>query len=120
MNDQWYDEEAGPLVRPYTITRGRIPSARAQLDMATQVKTIRSGRDADGLDPEHLTIMRLCQRPLSIAELAVYVKIPLGAVRVLCGDLLERGDVIVRSPSPVTHAPDRQLLEAVLDGLNRL
>jgi len=120
MHDQWYDDAAGPLVRPYTITSGRTPSTSLQLDVATQVMTINSGNEPTGLGPEHLTIMRLCQRPLSVAELAVYVKLPLGVVKVLCGDLIERGEVIVRSPAQVTQVPDRELLQAVLDGLCKL
>jgi hypothetical protein len=120
MDDRWYDDAAGPLVRPYTITRGRTPSANDQLDVATQVKTIRSGRDPIGLTPEHLIIMQYCrEQAFSVAELAVYVKVPLGVVKVLCGDLIERGDVIVRSPSPL-QAPSRELLQAVLDGLSKL
>ncbi|WP_414635852.1 DUF742 domain-containing protein [Amycolatopsis sp.] len=118
--DEWYDEAAGPLVRPYAITRGRIPSSDVALDVATQVMALRDTQDPIGLTPEHRTILQLCQRPLSVAELAAYVKVPLAVVKVLCGDLIERGDVIVRSPTQATQAPDRELLQAVLDGLNKL
>ncbi len=121
MNDHWYDEAAGPLVRPYAITRGRIPASDITLDVATQVMAL-SGtkRDGVGLTPEHTAILDLCERPLSIAEIAVHVKIPIAVVKVLCGDLIERGEVIVRSPSQPMQAPDRQLLQAVLDGLSKL
>jgi hypothetical protein len=122
VDDGWYDEAAGPLVRPYAITSGRTPaaSASAQLDVATQVMTLRSGSDPAGLTPEHLMIKRLCQRPLSVAELAAHLNLPLGVVRVLCGDLIERGVVIVRSPAQRIEAPNRELLQAVLDGLSKL
>lgn len=124
MDDGWYDEAAGPLVRPYAITSGRTPStsASAQLDLATQVMTLRSAESTDpaGLTPEHLKIKRLCQRPLSIAELAAHLNLPLGVIRVLSGDLIERGVVIVRSPAQTAEAPNRELLQAVLDGLSKL
>jgi hypothetical protein len=122
VDDGWYDEAAGPLVRPYAITAGRTPSesASAQLDVATQVMTLRSGTDPSGLTPEHLKIRRLCYRALSVAELAVHLNLPLGVVRVLCGDLIERGIVIVRSVTLPVGAPDRELLQAVLDGLSKL
>jgi hypothetical protein len=114
----WYDEAAGPLVRPYTITSGRTPPEGAQLDLSTQVMTLRSAQQPAGLGPEHLSIVRLCRRPLSIAEIAAYVKLPLGVVRVLCADLIERGLVITRSPSSrPAQAPDLETLQAVLDGL---
>lgn len=122
MDDGWYDEAAGPLVRPYAITSGRTPSASAsaQLDVATQVMTLRTGTEPTGLTPEHLTIKQLCYRPLSVAELAANLSLPLGVIRVLCGDLIERGVVIVRSPAHPAEAPDRELLQAVLDGLTKL
>jgi hypothetical protein len=83
--------------------------------------TLHAGSTPTGLTPEHLAIKRLCQRPLSVAELAAHLDLPLGVVRVLCGDLIERGVVIIRSPaSQLTEAPDRELLQAVLDGLSRL
>jgi hypothetical protein len=122
VDDGWYDEAAGPLVRPYAITAGRTPSesAGAQLDLATQVMTLRSGTAPAGLTPEHMKIRKLCSRPLSVAELGVHLNLPLGVVRVLCGDLIERGVVIVRSVRHTTAAPDRDLLQAVLDGLSKL
>jgi hypothetical protein len=123
VDDGWYDEAAGPLVRPYAITAGRTPSssASAQLDLATQVMTLRSAAEPAGLTPEHLKIRRLCQRSLSVAELAAHLNLPLGVVRVLCGDLIERGVVIVRSVSQrPAGAPDHELLQAVLDGLSKL
>jgi hypothetical protein len=114
----WYDEAAGPLVRPYTITSGRTPADTARLDLSTQVRTLRSEREPAGLGPEHLAIVWLCRQPVSIAEIAVHVKVPLGVVRVLCGDLIERGLVITRSPQHTpAQAPDRETLQAVLDGL---
>ncbi|WP_326567785.1 DUF742 domain-containing protein [Amycolatopsis rhabdoformis] len=120
-DDNWYDEAAGPLVRPYTITSGRTPAEGAQLDVSTQVMTLQSEQEPTGLGPEHVAILRLCRRPLSVAEIAVYVKLPLGVVRVLCGDLIERGLVITRSPShQPAQAPDHETLQAVLDGLIKL
>lgn len=119
--DNWYDEAAGPLVRPYTITSGRTPSGHAPLDVSTQVMSLRTDSAPRGLAPEHLTIVQLCRRPLSIAEVAAYVKLPLGVVRVLCADLIDRGLVITRAPShKPAQAPDHETLQAVLDGLIKL
>ncbi len=121
MDEEWYDDDAGPLVRPYAITRGRIPASDATLDLSTQVMALRTTREPTGLTPEHRSILDLCRQPLSVAELAVYVKTPIAVIKVLCNDLIERGDVIVRSPSTQPmQAPDRELLQAVLDGLTKL
>src|SRR5436190_679830 len=79
--DGWYDEAAGPLVRPYTITSGRTPADSERLDLSTQVMTsLRAEQEPTGLGPEHLAIVRLCRQSMSIAEIAAYVKIPLGVV----------------------------------------
>lgn len=116
--DSWYDEAAGPLVRPYTITGGRTPGEAERLDLSTQVRTLRGVAEPAGLGPEHRAIMELCRKPMSVAEIAVYVKVPLGVVRVLCADLTERGVVITRSPNhQPAQAPDLETLQAVLDGL---
>lgn len=117
----WYDEAAGPLVRPYTITSGRTPDDSARLDLSTQVMTMRSEQEPAGLGPEHRAIVRLCRKPVSIAEIAAHVKVPLGVVRVLCGDLIDRGLVITRSPiRDRAKTPDLETLQAVLDGLIKL
>jgi hypothetical protein len=116
--DGWYDESAGPLVRPYTITNGRTPTDSAQLDLSTQVMALPSKQEPAGLSPEHVAVMRLSSSPVSIAEIAAHVKLPLGVVRVLCSDLIERGLVITRSPTDrPAEKPDLDTLQAVLDGL---
>ena len=66
-DEGWYDEAAGPLVRPYTITSGRTPSDAARLDLSTQVMTLRSEQEPVGLGPEHVAIVQLCRRSVSIA-----------------------------------------------------
>lgn len=116
--DEWYDDAAGPLIRPYAITRGRIPNT--DFDVATQVMAIQTVNDRRGLNPEHVKILELCRTPHSIAELSAYVKVPLAVVKVLCSDLVERGDIIVGPRARVSQSPDRELLEKVLDGLLKL
>jgi hypothetical protein len=119
VDEAWYDEEAGPIVRPYTITRGRTPSKHARLDQATQVVTVEPRPDTPRLEltPEHRMILDACHRPTSIAELAAMMAQPSGVVRVLCGDLLDHGAVIVRSPRSEVS---REILEQVYRGLCRL
>lgn len=119
--DAWYDEAAGPLVRPYTMTRGRTRPDSPQLDMLTQVATARRGTtDRSALSVEHLEILELCRRPLSVAEVAAYLDVPLAVVKVLVSDLLQRADLIAGAPSRVLERPDRKLLQAVLDGVRAL
>lgn len=113
--DWWYDEAAGPLVRPYAMVRGRTRPNAPDLHLVTQVRASTFASDQTSLMVEHREIMSLCARPLSVAEVAAYLDVPLIVVKVLLSDLIERGDVIVQNSAP--QIPDRDLLQAVLDGV---
>jgi len=115
-HETWYDDAAGPLVRPYAITRGRTRSSRIELDLMTIVVAVAIERPSTGLEPEARRILELCAEPISIAEVSAALKVPLGVVKVLVGDLIERGQMIYRAG--ITPAPD--VLQAVLDGIRRL
>ncbi|MCW6008454.1 DUF742 domain-containing protein [Micromonospora sp. CPCC 205371] len=119
--DVWHDEDAGPVVRPYAMTRGRTQPARGEFDLISLVVATRSVPSvAAGLQPEHVTIMRLCQRPLSVAEVAAHLNLPLGIVRVLLGDLLDKGYILAREPQPASHMPPERIFKAVINGLRSL
>lgn len=103
---QWYDNEAGPLVRPYAMTGGRTqpgPSG-VRFDLIALV-TLDAGApgaaDDAALGPEHRALLDLCRTETqSVAELAAGADLPVGVVRVLLGDLLEYGCVTVSRPVP--------------------
>lgn len=120
IGPEWFDEAAGPLVRPYTLTGGRTRAVNARLDVATQVVAAHSEFSRIDLGPEHLRILKLCVRPLSVAEVASYMKVPLGVARVLLDDLIERGDIVLGNPPPASGTPDRDLLQAILDGIRAI
>jgi hypothetical protein len=69
-----------------------------------------------GTEPEYRDILALCRLPTSIAEISAELDLPLGVVKVLVGDLIERRQVIYRSG--ISPAPD--VLHAVLEGIRRL
>ncbi|MFC7548635.1 DUF742 domain-containing protein [Plantactinospora sp. GCM10030261] len=119
--DQWVDEQAGPVVRPYAVTRGRARPAAGSFDMITLVVARQAVPPPDvGLGPEHLGIVGLCQRPLSVAEIAAHLNLPLGTIRVLLGDLVERDLIQVREPRASGALPDDSIFEAVINGLRAL
>jgi Protein of unknown function (DUF742) len=119
-DDEWWDDAAGPVVRPFVVTGGRTHSARLRFDIATQVAAAGAHSDRMGLEPEHIAILELCKRPQSIAELAAYVNVPLMVIKVLVGDLVERGDVMIDAQTPIAEAPGLDVLQAVLDGIRAL
>ncbi|MFD0900856.1 DUF742 domain-containing protein [Actinomadura sediminis] len=127
----WYDDAAGPVVRPYALTGGRTYHDDAdQFDMVALIVT--APRPADDQEdargpasgwapePEHDMILELCRTPLSVVEIASDLELPLGVVRVLLGDLLDHSLIEVRRPAPVAQFPSERVLKEVIDGIRAL
>ncbi|MFG3321505.1 DUF742 domain-containing protein [Streptomyces sp. NPDC048171] len=122
---QWYDNEAGPLVRPYAMTGGRTRPGPTgmRFDLIALVTRVPGapGSDVTVLGPEHRTLIELCRiETQSVAELAADADLPVGVVRVLLGDLVELGCVTVSRPVPPAQLPDERILREVIDGLRAL
>ncbi|MBT2403197.1 MULTISPECIES: DUF742 domain-containing protein [unclassified Streptomyces] len=120
MKDPGRDWEDGTPERLYVITGGRSGPLQSTttLDLVTLI-IARSG-PRPGMQPEHAAIMRLCQSPLSVAEVSAYLGLPVSVVTVLLGDLLAAQQVISRPPVAPAQLPDLALIEAVIDGLRKL
>jgi Protein of unknown function (DUF742) len=118
---RWFDDAAGPVVRPYAVTRGRTRSQGRQLDLvAVVVGAAPSKMDRRWLEPEHLRLLSRCRQPITVADLASDLELPLGVVRVLIGDLRDKGLARVSTPAPSEFARDEAVLRMVLDELNSL
>ncbi|MER6711732.1 MULTISPECIES: DUF742 domain-containing protein [unclassified Streptomyces] len=125
QGSQWYDHEAGPLVRPYAMTGGRTQpgptGVRFDLIALVTLDPGAPGADEALLGPEHRTLIGLCRTETqSVAELAAGADLPVGVVRVLLGDLLELGCVTVSRPVPPAQLPDERILREVIEGLRAL
>ncbi|RSS60947.1 DUF742 domain-containing protein [Streptomyces sp. WAC06614] len=121
----WFDEDAGPVVRPYAMTRGRTShAAQHRLDLIALVVAEPAADDPAWdmtLSPEHAHILQLCrQQPQSVAELGADLDLPVGVVRVLIGDLVDDELVHVTRPVPPAELPDESILREVIDGLRAL
>lgn len=130
----WFDDEAGPMVRAYTITGGRTrPDSDGDVDLIAVMIAANTARTShtshttaataseDGLDDEHLTLLDLCRDgPLSVADLASEADLALGVVRVLLGDLLREGHLRAIRPVPPAELPDVGVLQDVINGLRAL
>ncbi|KLL10710.1 MULTISPECIES: DUF742 domain-containing protein [Protofrankia] len=122
MDEEWYDDDAGPVVRPYAVTGGRTrPAANRALELVALVSTTEHGRAmVRTLDPEQRNIVLLCQSIQSIAEISAQLNLPVGVARVLVGDMIDAGLVRVTRPARPSERPDVALMEKVLDGLQTL
>jgi hypothetical protein len=147
----WTDEVADddaddePLVRPYTITRGRTTAGRDDLTLITVITAAprhapnapNTPHDPDGpdegpapsasglrgLQPEHRAVLDLCREPRAVAEVAAGLDLPVSVTKILIGDLLDTGLARARPPASFISedgAPDMEILEAVRNGLRRL
>jgi len=121
--DRWLDRDAGPVVRPYAMTRGRTRPRGETFDLIAVV-TATGEQPGDRLrySPEHARLLRRCARPVSVVDLASDFGLPVGVVRVLLGDLRDQGLVTVVSAiePAVDRRPESGVLREVLNGLRAL
>jgi len=116
----WVDREAGPLVRSFAVTGGRARSDTVVDLVAYVVATDNVRNVLWHTQPEHRAILAHANRPISLAELASAVDLPLGVVRVLLGDLIELDAISVQDPAATGSAPDDNVLKAVINALRTL
>jgi hypothetical protein len=109
-------------VRPYALTGGRVRSS-TELPLETVVRVASGVRtDTDSMTAERRQICALGAQPISIAELSAHLRIPLGVVRVIAGDMVTEG-ILDRHRAAAAGdggRPDLRLLERVLDGIQAL
>lgn len=119
LEPEW--DAASCRVRPYTITGGRTAHGGDELRLETLVSTLlEPGPRGRLARPELVTICELCRQVRSVAEVSALSGIPFGVLRVLIGDLVEQGLLRVHGAEQPADGPDRELLERVLNGLQRL
>jgi len=121
--DKWVDKNAGPVVRPYALTGGRTqPISGTVLDLIAVLvaSTCDQGFDDVALSPEHRRILGLCKAPVTVADVASTLALPVGVVRVLLADLIGEGRITVLAQRPAGEQPSAALLKEVLHGLHAL
>lgn len=119
--EDWYDDDAGPLIRPYAVTRGRTVGAGHNLDMLTVIATARPAPRTMRTEPECPEIVNLCRTPISVAEVSASLRLPLAVTKILVGDLINEGTLIFRAPvHPQTGQHSVPLLRAILNGIRKI
>jgi len=104
------------FVRPYTITSGRT-EAKVDLPMEATLR-VEPAEGGTGLSAAALQVLEVCDKR-SVAEVAAHVKMPIGVVRVLLGDLVEHGYIKVQTTITDNSSKDEriELIERTLRGL---
>ncbi len=121
--DERLDE--GRAVLPYTLTGGRTRATSRHLPIEALVRAVRT--DDPAPLPERRRILELSsERMLSVAELSAHLKLPIGVVRVVIGDLADAGLLVVHDPAASgpagggAPASNFSVLESVLNGISAL
>ncbi|QZY30632.1 DUF742 domain-containing protein [Nocardioides coralli] len=105
------------LVRSYTITAGRT---RPTVELPLEARLQRDADEPDGDAPRDVVLRAAEGR--SVAEVSAEVRMPVGVVRVLLGDLVEAGLVRVGGTlaADAPREDRRSLIERTLRGLRAL
>lgn len=117
----WLDHDAGPVVRPYAMTQGRVAAEGNEFDLvAFVVATPADGPGPGTLQPEHHAIVAASWEPISVVELASALDLSIGVIRVLLGDLRSAGLISLYEPPAASQPHDVDVLKAVVNGLRAL
>lgn len=123
-DDHWYEDESGPMVRPYAVTHGRTrPCAGPAIELMSQVTALDLEDGGPALDHARTSLLDLVRRgPRPVVELAADADLPLTVVRVLLGDLAAAGVVRVDAARQVVAGPatDPELLREIVARLREL
>ena len=110
-------------VRPYALTGGRTRPRGDVLPIEALVSALRQPTPQQTAEKRRILELSGGQY-MSIAELSAHVRLPVGVVRVIVGDLVDEGLARVHSSahSNATQNPATTLsvLESVLNGISAL
>ncbi|GAA2677396.1 MULTISPECIES: DUF742 domain-containing protein [Actinoplanes] len=84
------DMDEDPVIRPFMLTNGRTQPLHDGLRIETLLRAAPAALSAP-LRFESRRIVELAQSPMSVADLAVALRVPLGVVRVIVADLITQG-----------------------------
>ena len=95
------------FLRPFILTQGRTRPLHDGLRIETLVVASPAALSAP-VRYERRRILELCQVPLSLAEVAVALSVPLGVARVLIADLATENLVSLQEPAELpVHVIER-------------
>jgi hypothetical protein len=115
--EHWFDDAAGRLIRPYTVSNGRTEPT-TPMELLSMV--IATGRRPHGsLGPDHAQALELCGSVTTVAEVAARLRLPAVVTKILLSDLMDWGAVDTRAPDPMADSSNPAVLETILNALQR-
>jgi len=110
------EADEDPIVRPFMLTGGRTRPLQDGLRIETLLRAAPAALSAP-LRFESRRIVELCQQVMSIADVSVALKVPLGVVRVIVADLITQ-DYLRVEEQP--HELSTSLIERIRDRVRAL
>jgi hypothetical protein len=111
--------ETEHIVRPFIVTGGRTRPTDERLRVETLITALPAALSAPlGFERRH--IVQICQHPLSVAEIASSLGVPIGVVKVVIADLIAERLVKVHDHLGLDDHPSRSLLERIREGVRAL
>ena len=114
------DDDRAYAVRPYAITGGRTRSTTEHLPVEALVQGLVSPTSVTTTPERQRILILTSEQFLSVAELSAHIKVPVGVIRVLVGDLAGEGLVRVHGQTASAHIANLSVLEMVLNGISSL
>ena len=106
-------------VRPYLLTGGRVRPIGGYIGFETMLITTPMGTSSlRTLAYEQHSIAVLCADPLSVAEVSVRLRIPIGVAQILASEMAAAG--YLSTSTSVTPADDIPLLTRLINGVRAL
>ncbi len=106
------DDPADRFVRPFVVTAGRTIPLMDGLRIETLVHAPPAALSAP-LQFEQRTVVQLCQKPHSIAEIGTALHVPVGVAKVIVSDLAAAGHVTVRDAPELSTAAIERIRDLV-------
>ena len=115
------DDAHHGFIRPFVITGGRTEVHHTNLRIDTLLSAV-ADRSAAHRGFEHRAVLSLCADPMSIAEIASALDLPVGVVTVVVDDLIDESMLIVHRPIVAERAASVPLsvLERLVEGVRAL
>lgn len=110
-----HEDDDSLFVRPFIMTGGRAQPVQDGLRLETLVAAAVGALSAP-LQFEQRRIVALCERPVSVAEIAAGIGVPFGVAKVLIADLVVGGLLVCHQPQELRL----QLLERIRDHVRAL
>jgi hypothetical protein len=119
------DVSTSRLVRPYTVTGGRLLNTEWHTRLEALVSPTKHGfAHRLSLPFEHRRIIDLILGgPIALVEIAARLQLPIGIVQVLIHDMSKAGTIKVHAvvdASDIHSVDHKTLLQEALDGIRRL